>query len=124
MSAVAAGVALFRYQNEVGRACAAARRRSALIDTDVGPIEPAEAGDGVPLLSIHAARPSAPSGGTKLAEVVELLQRDRGATINELIDATGWLPHTTRAALTALRKRGFALAIDRTDGRSLIRSRR
>ena len=61
------------------------------------------------------ARPSAPRGGTKLAEVVELLQRDRGATIDELIDATGWLPHTTRAALTALRKRGFALAIDRTD---------
>ena len=61
------------------------------------------------------ARPSAPRGGTKLAEVVELLQRDRGATIDELIDATGWLPHTTRAALTALRKRGFALAIDRSN---------
>jgi Protein of unknown function (DUF3489) len=60
------------------------------------------------------ARPSAPRGGTKLAEVVELLQRDRGATIDELIDATGWLPHTTRAALTGLRKRGFALAIDRS----------
>ena len=61
------------------------------------------------------ARPSAPRGGTKLAEVVELLRRDRGATIDELIDATGWLPHTTRAALTGLRKRGFALAIDRSD---------
>ena len=61
------------------------------------------------------ARPSAPRGGTKLAEVVELLQRDRGTTIDELIDATGWLPHTTRAALTGLRKRGFALAIDRSD---------
>ena len=48
------------------------------------------------------------------AEVVELLRRDRGATIDELIDATGWLPHTTRAALTGLRKRGFALAIDRS----------
>jgi len=61
------------------------------------------------------ARPSAPRGGTKLAEVVELLQRDRGATIGELVDATGWLPHTTHAALTGLRKRGFALAINRTD---------
>ena len=64
------------------------------------------------------ARPSAPRGGTKLAEVVELLQRDRGTTIDELIDATGWLPHTTRAALTGLRKRGFALAIDRSDKHS------
>ena len=60
-------------------------------------------------------RPSAPRGGTKLAQVVELLQRDRGATIDDLIDATGWLPHTTRAALTGLRKRGFALAIDRSE---------
>jgi len=46
---------------------------------------------------------------------VALLRRDRGATIDELIDATGWLPHATRAALTGLRKRGFAVAIDRSD---------
>ena len=70
MSAVAAGVALFRYQNEVGRACAAARRRSALIDTDVGPIEPAEAGDGVPLLSIHAAGGGFDQGLALAAEFV------------------------------------------------------
>jgi hypothetical protein len=59
--------------------------------------------------------PSAPRGGTKLAQVVELLQQDRGATINELMGATGWLPHTSRAALTGLRKRGFAVALDRSD---------
>jgi hypothetical protein len=59
-------------------------------------------------------RPSAPRGGTKLAQVIELLQRDDGATINELIAATGWLAHTTRAALTGLRKRGYAVAIDRS----------
>jgi hypothetical protein len=58
---------------------------------------------------------SAPRGGTKLAQVVELLQQDRGATINELMGATGWLPHTSRAALTGLRKRGFAVALDRSD---------
>jgi hypothetical protein len=28
---------------------------------------------------------------------------------------TGWLPHTTRAALTGLRKRGFVTAINRSD---------
>jgi hypothetical protein len=59
--------------------------------------------------------PSAPRGGTKLAQVVELLQQDRGATINELIGTTGWLPHTTRAALTGLRKRGFTVALDRSN---------
>jgi hypothetical protein len=60
-------------------------------------------------------RSSSPRGGTKLALVVGLLQQDRGASIDELIVATGWLPHTTRAALTGLRKRGFVTAIDRSD---------
>ena len=58
---------------------------------------------------------SAPRGGTKLARVLELLQRDCGATLEELIAATDWLPHTTRAALTGLRKRGCAVTIDRSD---------
>jgi Protein of unknown function (DUF3489) len=60
-------------------------------------------------------RSSSPRSGTKLAQVVELLQQDRGASIDELIIVTGWLPHTTRAALTRLRKRGFVTAIDRSD---------
>lgn len=55
MSAVAARVTFLGYQNEIGRARDAARRNSELIDTDMDPIEYAEAGDGVPLLSIHGA---------------------------------------------------------------------
>jgi len=31
------------------------------------------------------------------------------------VAATGWLPHTTRAALTGLRKRGYAVTIDRSN---------
>jgi hypothetical protein len=61
------------------------------------------------------AGPCAPRGGSKLARVIELLQRDHGATIEELIAATGWLAHTTRAALTGLRKRGYTVAIDRSE---------
>jgi hypothetical protein len=59
--------------------------------------------------------PSARRGGTKLARVLELLQRDCGATLAELIAATDWLPHTTRAALTGLRKRGCSITINRSD---------
>jgi len=63
-----------------------------------------------------AARiPMSPRSGTKIAEVISLLQRGDGATLAELVAATGWLPHTTRAALTGLRKRGYGIAIDRTD---------
>jgi hypothetical protein len=37
------------------------------------------------------------------------MKRAKGATLDELIEATDWLPHTTRAALTGLRKRGIAV---------------
>jgi len=56
-----------------------------------------------------APAPSEPRDGTKLAQVVGLLQRDQGATLDEVVAATGWLPHTSRAALTGLRKRGYAI---------------
>jgi hypothetical protein len=32
------------------------------------------------------------------------------------MEATGWLPHTTRAALTGLRQRGYAIVRVRIDG--------
>ena len=51
--------------------------------------------------------------GTKIAAVIALLGRAEGATINELVAATSWLPPTTRAALTDLRKRRFSLISDR-----------
>jgi hypothetical protein len=56
---------------------------------------------------------SAPRPGTKIARVIELLQRDHGATLEALIVATGWLPHTARAALTGLRQRGYDVRRER-----------
>jgi hypothetical protein len=55
----------------------------------------------------------APRQGTKIARVVELLQRDQGVRLDELIAATGWLPHTARAALTGLRHRGYDVRLER-----------
>ena len=46
---------------------------------------------------------------TKQAFVVRMLQRDGGASVAELAGAMGWLPHTTRAALTRLRQSGHEL---------------
>jgi DNA-binding MarR family transcriptional regulator len=64
-------------------------------------------------------RSTAPRVGSKLALVIELLQRDGGATIGDLTEATGWLPHTTRAAITGLRKRGYSVMREkREDGAS------
>ena len=58
---------------------------------------------------------AAPREGSKLAAVVDMLRRNNGATIGDLTAATGWLPHTTRAAITGLRKRGYAIARSRKD---------
>jgi hypothetical protein len=63
-----------------------------------------------------------PKAGTKQAKLVELMARPRGATIPQLQKATGWLPHTTRAALTGLRKRGFdVIRQKQDDGPSVYR---
>jgi hypothetical protein len=53
---------------------------------------------------------TSPAKATKIGLVTTLLRRDQGATLAELVEATGWLPHTTRAALTGLRKKGHSLA--------------
>lgn len=61
----------------------------------------------------HAAEPRAPS---KQQQLAALVVRDEGATLDQMIAATGWLPHTTRAALTGLRKKGFVISSDKIDG--------
>src|SRR3954454_19593099 len=47
-----------------------------------------------------SALPGRSAAPTKQAAVIGLLQREQGATLADLVDATGWLAHTTRAALT------------------------
>ena len=54
----------------------------------------------------------APRSASKIAQVIALLERAEGATLAELVEATGWLPHTTRAALTGLRKKGRTIRKD------------
>ena len=53
---------------------------------------------------------------TKIATVLALMARTDGALANELIEATGWLPHTMRAAITGLRKKGHAVERIKSDG--------
>ena len=48
--------------------------------------------------------------------LADLLLRDSGATLDEMVSLTGWQPHTTRAALTGLKKKGYALSSDKIDG--------
>ena len=52
---------------------------------------------------------SPPARTTKKSLVLDLLHRADGVTLPELVAATDWLPHTTRAALTGLRKAGHVI---------------
>lgn len=62
-----------------------------------------------------AVRPESPvqRGPSKIDRVLALLRSEGGATLAEMVEATGWLPHTTRAALTGLRKKGHVLTKDK-----------
>ena len=61
--------------------------------------------------------PTAPTSErrTKATLVLDLLRREQGATLPEMVDATGWLPHTTRAAITGLRKKGHVIEKSKRD---------
>lgn len=61
-----------------------------------------------------------PRQGSKLADVITLLFRESGASIEDLMAATGWLPHTTRAALTGLRNRGYEILRQHSDGKGSV----
>jgi hypothetical protein len=58
--------------------------------------------------------------GSKQAKIVELMKRAKGATLDELVEATDWLPHTTRAALTGLRKRGLVIERVRDEAKGSV----
>ncbi len=61
-----------------------------------------------------AADQKRPTG--KLGRVLNAVAATRGASLDELVELTGWQPHTARAALTRLRQRGFAVGLRETDG--------
>jgi hypothetical protein len=77
--------------------------------TDASPAEPGSLLVTGALSAPASAPAPEPKRTTKIAAVIALLRREEGATLDELVEATGWLPHTTRAALTGLRKKGHVL---------------
>lgn len=70
--------------------------------------KPETAGQGIALAPVGRV--------SKTGLALDLLQRPKGATIDQLVAVTGWLPHTTRAALTGLRKKGHSVTSEKLDG--------
>jgi hypothetical protein len=56
-------------------------------------------------------QPVAIRTGTKQAQIIALLQRPEGASIGEIVEATGWLPHSARGLISGGLKKKLGLPI-------------
>ena len=61
--------------------------------------------------------------GSKLASVIALLRRKEGATLDQMVKATGWQPHSVRGAISGSLKKKLGLAVtsSKTDGQRVYR---
>ncbi len=55
--------------------------------------------------------PPAVRPGTKQALLIDLLKRKKGATIEEIVEATGWQPHSVRGAISGTLKKKLGLTV-------------
>ena len=70
-------------------------------------------------LEPEGQQPKPLRSGSKGAALLALLQREEGASLDEMIERTGWQGHTVRAAMTGLRKKGHVIG-KRVSGNSTV----
>jgi len=106
---------------------AARRRRFTLVMTAAGRTAIGLNTEAPAVASIaEAKRTGGPASSTtepggKLGSVLSALTAEDGATLAALAALTGWLPHTTRAALCRLRQRGYPVRLIGTHGSKAYR---
>ena len=84
----------------------------------------ADAPKDAPAEADPAPKARTPRAGTKQAKLIQMLRADGGATIDEIVAATGWQPHTVRGAFAgALKKRlGLDVTSEKVEGRGRVYS--
>jgi hypothetical protein len=70
-----------------------------------------------------AKAPRKARADSKQARLIEMLKRKEGASIEEIVKAFGWQPHTVRGAIAgALKKKlGLEVTSEKVDGRRVYR---
>ena len=75
----------------------------------------------------HAAKAAASKSptrreGTKQVMLIALLQRPEGASIAEIVEATGWMGHSARGAISGVLKKKLALPVTsgKVEGRGTV----
>ena len=66
-----------------------------------------------------AAEKPTPRGGTKQAQMIELLKRPQGATVEQIAAATGCQHHTIRGAISGALKKKLGLTVEATRTREV-----
>jgi uncharacterized protein DUF3489 len=78
--------------------------------------------EGADLATANVRSVDRPRASTKRAVLIGMLERPEGASVAELGQRLGWLPHTVRAAITGLRHTGRDVTRSKDgDGRSVYR---
>lgn len=103
-------------------------RALTLVITDVGlaaiGVEPEEAKKPAPsdTKEPDARKERKPRGGTKQQQMIDLMRRPKGATLVEIVEATGWQQHTIRGAMAGALKRKLGLTItsEKDDSRGRV----
>jgi hypothetical protein len=60
-----------------------------------------------------------PRTGTKQAQMIEMLKRPEGATVEQIAEATGWQHHTIRGAISGALKKKLGLTVEATRTRGV-----
>lgn len=64
-----------------------------------------------PTPEAQTPKPVAIRAGTKQAQIIALLQRPKGASISEIVEATGWLAHSARGLISGGLKKKLGLPV-------------
>jgi Protein of unknown function (DUF3489) len=62
---------------------------------------------------------STPRAGTKQAQMIEMLKRPEGATVEQIAAVTGWQHHTIRGAISGALKKKLGLTVEATRTRQV-----
>ena len=90
-------------------------------DQSSQPKLPSEGAD-LPTANVPGADADRPRASTKRAVLIGMLERPGGASVAELGQRLGWLPHTVRAAITGLRHAGREVTRSKdAEGQSVYR---
>jgi uncharacterized protein DUF3489 len=84
--------------------------------------KPPSEGADLPTVNVPGADADRPRASTKRAVLIGMLERPDGASVAELGQRLGWLPHTVRAAITGLRHAGREVTRSKdAEGQSVYR---